>query len=134
MWMRKVAPLEQEGEDEGRPVVAPRVCIGDPAVYVTRTPSDRSPPSRPTCHAQPNKVLVRHERRVGARLEERLERLFDQDRHQAERHLVQEEQPRSADEGTGDRQYLLLATGQALSSLARPLPKPREQPVPCWPR
>jgi len=36
-----------------------------------RTSSEGSPPSSPTRREQPNQILVRHERRVGARFEER---------------------------------------------------------------
>src|SRR3972149_6929121 len=36
-----------------------------------RTPSECSPPSRPTRREQPNQILVRHESWIGARLEER---------------------------------------------------------------
>jgi hypothetical protein len=46
-----------------------------------------------------------------------------------ERRLVTEENPRAAHEGAGDREHLLLASGQRPRELIATLAQHREQPV-----
>ena len=60
-------------------------------------------------------MLLDHEdagaRVIGDRAEGGNE-LFDDDRRQAETHLVDHQQPRSTDEGTGQSEHLLLSSRQ----------------------
>src|SRR5207247_1688715 len=55
------------------------------------------------------------------------EDLADQERRQAERGLVEHQEPRSGHHGAHDREHLLLAAAQAPRELAAPLAQPREQ-------
>src|SRR3546814_221744 len=53
--------------------------------------------------------------------------LVDHLRHQAERDLVDHQQPRLGHQRSPDRQHLLLAAGQRPRLLAEPLAEPRKQ-------
>ena len=53
-----------------------------------------------------------HRRAAAPDLRDRLEHLVDEDGREAERRLVEEQQPRLGDERAGDRELLLLAAGQ----------------------
>src|SRR4051812_4004040 len=51
---------------------------------------------------------------------------FNDDRRQAERHLVEQQQPRSASESTSQREHLLLTTGQQADASIGQLDQRRE--------
>ena len=59
------------------------------------------------------------------RLDQR-EQLLDQQRGQAERRLVEDQQLRLGHQAAADREHLLLAAGQRSGALALPFGKPRE--------
>ena len=59
------------------------------------------------------------------RLDQR-EQLLDQQRREAERRLVEDEQLRLGHQAAADREHLLLAAGQRAGALALPFGEPRE--------
>ena len=59
------------------------------------------------------------------RLDQR-EQLLDQQRRQAERRLVEDQELRLGHQSAADRQHLLLAARQRAGALALPLGEPRE--------
>ena len=66
-------------------------------------------------------------RALGVDVGDDLEDLLDEDRREAERRLVEEEQLRAGHERATDGEHLLLAARQGAALLCRPLAKPREE-------
>ena len=54
------------------------------------------------------------------------EQLFDQERGEAERRLVEDQEPGLGHQAAPDREHLLLAAGQRAGALALPFGEPRE--------
>ena len=55
-----------------------------------------------------------------------LEQLFDDDRRESERELVDHHKLRAGDEGAREQELLLLAAGERAGELAAPVGEPRE--------
>jgi hypothetical protein len=69
-------------------------------------------------------ILLRQEegRPLTVQLPDDPEELPHQDRGEAERGLIQEEEPRTGHQPPGDREHLLLAAGEGPRELASSLP------------
>ena len=129
---QRVEPAEQDPVDDGVDpghAVAPRRSPKYASVTCSRVSSPRGPSStiRPssmqtTRSATPMRarevLLDEHDRR--AALDQRAERAvdaLDDDRREAERDLVEQQQPRVRHERATDRRRLLLAAGEARRAL-----------------